>query len=561
MSSDTLTQLRVYATQLDDQAPSLHQLMPEAVETSGLQPMSSNRSGWVAAAMAAAAVMVMIGGVALLSILIGSSSEPIDEPPSTTAITTPQLVPDAGVEWARVPDPTGEFTNAMIVSIVAASGRLVAVGNVPEGIGVWTSVDAITWSRVPHDEAIFGSGDDHVVNVSAAAAGEPGIVVLGDSWKEDIQTPLAWFSPDGSAWTRVPLADATTDATVTEMTAVSVGGPGFVAVGWACDTGPGCDPWEPYPMVWTSADGHDWAPIDDTAESFAPQTVLTEIVGYDGTLWAFGFGGGDGQDVRVWASTDGLAWERVADDSALGGPGNQGLSAAAAGAGGVVAAGFSWTEENGTVPVSWYSADGSSWTRVELDFVLPPGTQVWDMTAAGTGFVTVGDRGDSAFEQGDTLGFVLRSDDGVTWEMVDDPAFADAQLMAVSVGGPGLVAGGRAPADGTAPIWVSPPGTLPRTEPTTPPTTSTTVLTAPVTATGDWTRWPVDPDIFGTGAVLDVVAGGPGLIAVGGAFASCGGERVLIRVPVRYGYLRTGSSGTVSTTLPECSKTLRLFEP
>ncbi len=34
---------------------------------------------------------------------------------------------------------------------------------------MWTSVDAISWSRVPHDEAIFGPGDDHVVNVSAAA--------------------------------------------------------------------------------------------------------------------------------------------------------------------------------------------------------------------------------------------------------------------------------------------------------------------------------------------------------------------------------------------------------
>jgi hypothetical protein len=523
MSPDTLTQLRAYATQLDDQAPSLHQLMPEAVETSGLQPMSSNRSGWVAAAMAAAAVMVMIGGVALLSILIGSSSEPIDEPPSTTAITTPQLVPDAGVEWARVPDPTGEFTNATIVNIVAGPSGLVAVGNVPEGIGVWTSVDAITWSRVPHDEATFGPGEDRGVNVSAAAAGEPGIVVLGVSWKEDIQTPLAWFSPDGSAWTRVPLAEATADTTVAEMRAVAAGGPGFVAVGWACDTGAGCDPWEPYPMVWTSVDGNAWTPIDNAGESFTPQTVLTEIVGYNGTLWAFGRVYGDDEDVWVWTSTNGLVWERATDDSALGGPGNQGLSAAAAGEGGVVAAGFSWTEENGTEPVSWYSPDGSSWTRVEHDFDLVPSTTVWDMTADGTGFVAVGDLGDWALEQGDPLGFVLRSDDGVTWELVNDTVFSDSQLMAVSVGGPGLVAGGGAPADGTAPIWVNPPGTLPRTEPTTPPTTSTTVLTAPVTATGEWTRWPVDPDIFGTGGVNDVVAGGPGLIAVGGTFASCGG--------------------------------------
>jgi hypothetical protein len=146
------------------------------------------------------------------------------------------------------------------------------------------------------------------------------------------------------------------------------------------------------------------------------------------------------------------------------------------------------------------------------------------MAAVGNGFVAVGDRGDAAREQGDPFGLVLRSEDGVTWDVVDDPAFADGQLMAVSVGGPGLVAGGGQVGQTAemAPFWVSPPGTLPRTEPTTPPTTSTTVLTAPVTTTGEWTRWPVDPDIFGTGAVLDVVAGGPGLIAVGAASASCG---------------------------------------
>ena len=315
MSPDVLTQLRAYATQLDDEAPSLYQLMPAPVETLRPQPLPPQRRGWLVAVVAAVAVIVLIGGVALLPILIGDGDETIDQPPSTTAITTPQLAPDAGAEWARVPDPTGEFANATIVSIVAGPNGLVAVGNVPEGIGTWTSVDGITWSRVPHDEAVFGPGEDHVVNVSVAAAGDSGIVVLGASWKEDIQSPLAWFSSDGSAWTRVPLADATGDATVAEMRAVSVGGPGFVAVGWACDTGPGCDPWEPYAMVWTSADGSDWTPIAGAGESFAPQTALTEIVGYDGTLWAFGFGGGDSQDVWVWTSTDGLAWERVADDS------------------------------------------------------------------------------------------------------------------------------------------------------------------------------------------------------------------------------------------------------
>lgn len=524
MSPDALTQLRAYATQLDDQAPSVHELMPEQIETSGLEPVSPKTRGWVAGVMTAAAVLVLIGGAALLSALIGRGIEPIDEPPSTTAITMPQSVPDAGVEWGSVPDPAGVFAGATVESIVVGPAGLVALGNVSMGVGVWTSVDGIAWSRVPHDADIFGPGEDHVANLSAAAAGGPGIVALGSSWKEDTQTSLAWFSSDGSSWSRVPLGNPPSGTTVTEMRSVSAGGPGFVAVGWACDTGPSCDPWEPYAMVWTSADGTDWTPLANIGESFAPQTVLTEIVGYDGRLWAFGFGVGDDQDVRVWTSTDGSVWERVADDSAFGGPGNQGLGAAAAGEGGVVAAGFSWTEANGTEPVSWYSSDGSSWIRVEYNFDLIPTTTVWDMTADGAGFVAVGDLGDWGLEQGYPLGVVLSSADGITWEMINESVFDDSQLMAVSVGGPGLVAGGAAlrPSARLAPIWVSPPGDLTRTEPVPPPSTSTTVLTAPIEAAGDWTRWPIEDEVFGTPAVLDVVPGGPGLVAVGAASGTCG---------------------------------------
>jgi hypothetical protein len=87
------------------------------------------------------------------------------------------------------------------------------------------------------------------------------------------------------------------------------------------------------------------------------------------------------------------------------------------------------------------------------------------------------------------------------------------------------VADSVTPSTLVTPSVVVPPTVAPSPSPppaTTPPTTSTAVLTSPVTAVGDWTRWPVDPDIFETGAVLDVVAGGSGLIAVGSASASCG---------------------------------------
>jgi hypothetical protein len=157
--------------------------------------------------MAAAAVLILIGGAALLSVLIGRGIEPIDESPSTTAITTPPSVPIAGVEWGSVPDPTGVFAGATVESIVVGPAGLVALGNVSMGVGSWTSVDGIAWSRVPHDADIFGPGEDHGVNLTDAVAGGPGIVAVGSSWKEDTQTPLAWFSSDGSSWLAVPVDD------------------------------------------------------------------------------------------------------------------------------------------------------------------------------------------------------------------------------------------------------------------------------------------------------------------------------------------------------------------
>ena len=47
-------------------------------------------------------------------------------------------------------------------------------GHVPV---VWTSVDGITWSRVPHDEAVFGEGKSP--NLSSATFGGPGLVEVG----------------------------------------------------------------------------------------------------------------------------------------------------------------------------------------------------------------------------------------------------------------------------------------------------------------------------------------------------------------------------------------------
>jgi hypothetical protein len=49
-------------------------------------------------------------------------------------------------------------------AVVAGGPGLVAVGHDDAGededAAVWTSPDGLVWSRVPHDEAVFGGGDE-----------------------------------------------------------------------------------------------------------------------------------------------------------------------------------------------------------------------------------------------------------------------------------------------------------------------------------------------------------------------------------------------------------------
>ena len=69
-------------------------------------------------------------------------------------------------------------------SVTAGGPGLVAVGSVGNDDGtdaaVWTSVDGLIWSRVAHDEAVFGgSGRQKMHSVTAAG---PGLVAVGVGW-------------------------------------------------------------------------------------------------------------------------------------------------------------------------------------------------------------------------------------------------------------------------------------------------------------------------------------------------------------------------------------------
>ena len=141
-------------------------------------------------------------------------------------------------------------------SVTAGGPGLVAVGwdgvgdfssvlRDPNSAVVWTSVDGITWSRVPHDEAVFGTADKGQ-NMTSVTVGGPGLVAVGterigpdeavgmvaEDHIPDRFRAAVWTSVDGITWSRVPHDEAVFGAETGQwMWGVTAGGPGLVAIG------------------------------------------------------------------------------------------------------------------------------------------------------------------------------------------------------------------------------------------------------------------------------------------------------------------------------------------
>ncbi len=105
------------------------------------------------------------------------------------------ISPD-GITWTRVLDDE-VILGSRMSSVTADGSGLVAVGwavsrrdvaplepdsgflglELDEDAAVWTSPDGITWSRVPHDEAVFGGEGRQPMN--SVTVGGPGLVAVG----------------------------------------------------------------------------------------------------------------------------------------------------------------------------------------------------------------------------------------------------------------------------------------------------------------------------------------------------------------------------------------------
>jgi hypothetical protein len=249
--------------------------------------------------------------------------------------------------WEKLPDSAvfgGPGTQAMADVAVSPGGVLVAVGIDGSGgdadAAVWTSRDAITWERVPHDEAVFGGPGDQ--EMWAVAVGGPGLVAVGSDDSDGDMDAAVWVSSTGQTWQRLPDDQAILGGPGFQMMqGVVAGGPGMVAVGHE-NTADG----DGRAVVWVSQDGwtweripHDEAIFGDPGGNVGTYQDMVAIAAAGSRLVAVGSdrSGGD-SDGAVWISADGLTWERIADnEEAFGGPGDQGLDSVMVGGPGLLA--------------------------------------------------------------------------------------------------------------------------------------------------------------------------------------------------------------------------------
>lgn len=207
--------------------------------------------------------------------------------------------------------------------------RLVAVGvdlgldDGRVGAAAWLSLDGGLWTRVPHEDVVFG-GPVEFAQMTGVTVWGPGFVAVGSSATEALEAlpnffrlpfpneafaaresdpdvgsrGAVWTSPDGLLWTRVP--DAQLPAAVDEdvqLFAVATHEDTLVAVGWRGEA-ESLDP-----VVWTSSGGETWSVARDETDALRNPggQLMADTLSSGSGLVAVGAGGsGSGFNAAVW---------------------------------------------------------------------------------------------------------------------------------------------------------------------------------------------------------------------------------------------------------------------
>lgn len=317
-----------------------------------------------------------------------------------------------------------------------------------------------SWQRIV-DPAFAGGRAYALGGVAAPGDGYPAWTAAGSTGGDRPGSGAAevWSSTDGIHWASVVLDVG--GARVSVANAAARRGGRAVVVGSAASPEGDRDG-----RIWTSTDGAFWGPVDlDPSVLGGPgDEEITAVAAGPLGFVAAGVERRDGHAVpAVWTSPDGLAWAREA--AATGGPflDGEAIRGVAVGPSGAVAVGTVRTGGE-TDGMAWFSADGAAWRTVPLGaagFAAPATQSVNAVTATAGGFVAVGEDAN-----GDRRAAVAStSADGITWqrqppspdmaELADTDATEGVSADDVAGAGPVFAVGGSGAA---TQVWTSADG-------------------------------------------------------------------------------------------------------
>ena len=437
---------------------------------------------------------------------------------------------DDGRDWVRVSPPVpSNLESARVFGVYRTHMGFLAVGYLrdPNGAGpaAWTSADGVSWTTSPEDPDLgIGASLQSLYALDGGDVGVTGDGLDGGGVGASLRVTLDlrdWFNvtppTDGSVdWTRqatvvdgrllVLGTDARTDAigawagslTRDDGTAAAPSPTGPTpssSAGSSPTRTAGAPPPSSGPTVTPPLEWHRLA-SHEVLEDVAADLHLTGVVRFGSDLIGFG---SSGQAGVFWRSTDAVHWRRLPVPATMHGAW---IAAVTTFRDRLVAVGLVITAADSlSTPAAWTSTDGVAWTRAR-------GAPDWsaaeltDVVAGPDGLVAVGRRDTEQGQQG----AVWTSTDGSAWTPVTSfpGGTSFSTIQAIARGADGFVAVGQAQDDdslgggASGAAWTSPDGR-----------TWTAALdeTAYRSSVGGL-RGP-DPEL------TDVVAGGPGFVAVG----------------------------------------------
>ncbi len=231
-------------------------------------------------------------------------------------------------------------------AVVATSSLTVVVGSAGRGAASWASAVGASWKAAPVQSSLEGPAGGNAAMTAVVALGGQ-VIAAGyvDDPAAASQSGAVWRSTDGLTWSLDRTAGMFDGARILGL---AVRGSTLVAVGTVGDPTYGSSvAWR-----WTAADG--WQQARVAGLDGAMHAVAATANGFV----AVGHGPGD-DGAAVWTSTDGLAWQAVADQPAFHpSDGAARMLSVAAGPGGLlVGAGRTGYPDNDQATV-WINAGG-----------------------------------------------------------------------------------------------------------------------------------------------------------------------------------------------------------